>query len=167
MSVARQWEWGVSGRRLKNKTVLIGLTRPDLTPMVRGTGGIELPPVVWAAHSVASLLELSQVHMPVAFFGWQRALIFLLAAALLLMPRRWHGRTGLMMTGVVSLVMLNTELVVLITNQLWLPMAVPTLFLLTAQAVLFVRRASLAGAGMQLKELADVRRDYEIGRAHV
>lgn len=160
ISVAKLWESGFSGRRLKNKTVLIGLTRPDLTPMVRGTGGIELPPVVWAAHSVASLLELSQVHMPLAFFGWQRALILLLAAALLLMPRRWHGRTGLMMTGVVSLVMLNTELVVLITNQLWLPMAVPVLFLLTAQAVLFTRRASLAGAGMQLKELADVRRDY-------
>jgi len=160
ISVAKLWQSGFSGRRLKNKTVLIGLTRPDLTPMVRGTGGIELPPVVWAAHSVASLLELSQVHMPVAFFGWQRALILLLAAALLLMPRRWHGRTGLIMTGVVSLVMLNTELVVLITNQLWLPMAVPTLFLLTAQAVLFARRGSLVGAGMQLKELAEVRRDY-------
>ncbi|MEE9294741.1 MAG: protein kinase, partial [Phycisphaerae bacterium] len=160
ISVAKLWESGFSGRRLKNKTVLIGLTRPDLTPLVRGTGGIELPPVVWAAHSVASLLELSQVRMPVAFFGWQRALILMLAAALLLMPRRWHGRTGVIMTGVVSLVMLNTELVVLITNQLWLPMAVPTLFLLTAQAVLFARRVSVVGAGMQLKELAEVRRDY-------
>ena len=76
------------------------------------------------------------------------------------MPRRWHGRTGLIVTGVVSLVMLNTELVVLITNQLWLPMALPTLFLLAAQAVLSARRASLVGIGMQLKELAEVRRDY-------
>jgi len=160
ISVARLWESSFSGRRLKNKTVLIGLTRPDLTPLVRGSGGVELPPVVWAAHSVASLLELSHVKMPVAFYGLQRGLILLLAAALLLMPRRWHGRTGLIVTGVVSLVMLNTELVVLITNQLWLPMAVPTLFLLTAQAVLSARRVSLVGAGMQLKELAEVRRDY-------
>jgi serine/threonine-protein kinase len=160
ISVARLWESGYSGRGLKNKTVLIGLTRPDLRPQVRGTGGVELPPVVWAAHSVASLLELSHVHMPVAFYGLQRAIIVMLAVALLLMPRRWHGRTGLIVTGVVGLVMLNAELVVLITNQLWLPMAVPTLFLLTAQAALLGRRLSIIGAGMQVKELADVRRDY-------
>jgi len=160
ISVAKLWESGLSAGSLENKTVLIGLTRPDLTHLVRGSDGIELPPVVWAAHSVASLLELNQVHMPVAFYGLQRGFIVLLAATLLLMPRRWHGRTDLIVTGVVSLVMLNTELVVLITNQLWLPMALPTLFLLTAQAVLFARRGSLFGAGMQLKELADVRGDY-------
>ena len=160
ISVAKLWESNFSGRRLKNKTVLIGLTRPDLTPLVQGSGGVELPPVVWAAHAVASLLELSHVHMPVAFYGLQRVLILMLAAALLFMPRRWHGRTGLIVTGVVSLVMLNTELVVLVSNQFWLPMAVPVLFLLSAQAVLFARRAFLMSAGQQLKELAEVRRDY-------
>jgi serine/threonine-protein kinase len=160
ISVAKLWESSFSGRRLKNKTVLIGLTRPDLTPLVRGTGGIELPPVVWTAHSVASLLEFSQVRMPVAFYGLQRALILLLAAALLLLPRRRYGRTGWIVIGAVGVVMLNAELIVLVTNQLWLPMAVPVLFLMTVQAVLFARRTVLAGAGMQLKELAEVRRDY-------
>jgi eukaryotic-like serine/threonine-protein kinase len=166
ISVARLWDSSFSGRGLKNKTVLIGLTRPDLTPLVRGTGGVELPGVVWAAHSVASLLELSQVHVPVAFYGLQRGLILLLAAALLLMPRRWHGRTGLLITGVVSLALLNAELVVLITHQLWLPMALPVLFLLSAQLVLGARRAKLLGAGMQLKELAEVRRDYAATLKH-
>jgi serine/threonine-protein kinase len=160
ISLATLWESDFSGRGLKNKTVLIGLTRPDLTPWVRGTGGVELPPVVWAAHSVASLLELSQVHMPAAFFGLQRALVVLLAVAVLLMPRRWHGRTGLIIAVVASVVMLNAELVILIVNQLWLPMVVPVLFLLSAQAALFARRATLMGAGRQLKELAEVRRDY-------
>ena len=160
ISVAKLWESKFSGRRLKNKTVLIGLTRPDLIPRVRGSGGVESAPVVWAAHSVASLLELSHVRVPAAFYGLQRALIALLAAALLLMPRRWHGRTGLVVTGVSALVLLNIELVVLITSQLWLPMAVPALFLLVAQGVLFARRAFLMGAGHQLKELAEVRRDY-------
>ncbi len=160
ISVARLWEPGFSGRGLKNKTVLIGLTRPDLTPLVRGVGGVELPPVVWTAHSLASLLELSHVRMPVSFYGLQRAVIILLAVALLLVPKRWHGHKGLIATGVVALVMLNTELVVLATNQLWLPFAVPTLFLLSAQAVLFARRTSIIGAGMHMKELAEVRRDY-------
>lgn len=160
ISVAKLWEPDFSGRELKDKTVLIGLTRADLRPFVSGTGGVELPPVVWAAHSVASLLERSHVHMPVAFYGLQRAAIVLLAVALLLMPRCWHARTALIVMGAVSLVMLNAELVVLLTNQLWLPMVVPTLFLLTAQTVLSARRASLVGAGMQLKELAAVRRDY-------
>ncbi len=160
ISVAKLWEPDFSGGELRDKTVLIGLTRPDLTPLVRGTGGVELPPVVWAAHSLASLLELSHVHMPVAFYGLQRAVIVLLAVALLLMPRRWHGRTGLIVTGAVSLLMLNAELVVLITNQLWLPMAVPTLFLLTAQAILSAQRTSIIGAGMQLKEFTQVCHDY-------
>jgi serine/threonine-protein kinase len=160
ISVAKLWESKFSGRRLKNKTVLIGLTRPDLIPRVRGSGGVESAPVMWAAHSVASLLELSHVRVPAAFYGLQRALIALLAAALLLMPRRWHGRTGLIVTGVAALVLLNIELLVLITSQLWLPMAVPALFLMVAQGVLFARRAFLMGAGHQLKELAEVRRDY-------
>ena len=160
ISVATLWESDFSGRGLKNKTVLIGLTQPELTPFVRGTGGIELPPVLWSAHSVASLLEQSHVHMPAAFYGLQRVLILLLAAVLLLQPRRWHGRTGLIAVGIVAIVMLNVELVVLVTNQMWLPMVLPVLFALSAQAVLFVRRASLMGAGRQLKELAEVRRDY-------
>jgi serine/threonine-protein kinase len=160
ISVAKLWESGFSGRGLRNKTVLIGLTRPDLVPLMRGPGGVELPPVYWAAHSVASLLERSHVRVPVAFYGLQRAIILMLAIALVLMPKRWHGRTGLIVTGAVALVMLNAELVVLITNQLWLPMALPTLFLMTAKGALLVRRVSFIGAGMQLKELADVRRDY-------
>jgi len=160
ISVSKLWESGFTGRGLKNKTVLIGLTRPDLTPLMRGTGGVELPPVAWAAHSLASLLERSQVHMPVAFYGLQRAFIVLLAGALLLMPRRWHGRTGWILTGVVALVLLNTELVVLATSQLWLPMTLPALYVLAAQGALYARRSSIVGAGMQQKELAEVRRDY-------
>lgn len=160
ISLAKLWEPDFSGRGLKNKTVLIGLTSPDLTPFVQGSGGVQVAPVEWAAHAVASLLELSQVRMPVAFYGLQRLLILTLAVVLLLMPRRRHGRAGLIIAGVVCLVMLNTELVMLIASQLWLPMALPVLFLLSAQAVLFVRRAFLTSAGQQLKELAEVRRDY-------
>jgi CHASE2 domain-containing sensor protein/tRNA A-37 threonylcarbamoyl transferase component Bud32 len=160
ISVAKLWEPDFSEGKLKNKTVLIGLTKPDLTPLVRVASDVELPPVVWAAYSLASLLKLSHVHRPVAFYGLQRAAIVLLAIVLLLMPWRWHGRTSLIVTGAVSLVMLNTELVVLITNQLWLPMVVPTLFLLTAQAILSTWRTSIIGAGTQLKELTEVCRDY-------
>ena len=162
ISVAELWEPDFSADELRDKTVLIGLTKPDLTPLVRATGGVELPPVVWVAHSLASLLRLSHVHMPVAFYGLQRVVIVLLAIALLLMPRRWRwrGRTGLIVTGVVSLLMLNTELVVLITNQLWLPMAMPTLFLLTTQAILSAQRTSILGTGKRLKEFTQVCRDY-------
>jgi len=166
ISVAKLWESGFSGRGLRNKTVLIGLTRPDLTPLVRGTGGAELPPVVWAAHSVASLLELSHVRMPGTFYGLQRGLVVLLAIALLLMPRRWSMRTAMISTGAVAAIMLNVELVVLITNQLWLPLALPTVFLLTAQIVLYARRAVLLGGGLQLKEIAQVRRDYAATLKH-
>jgi CHASE2 domain-containing sensor protein/tRNA A-37 threonylcarbamoyl transferase component Bud32 len=160
ISVAKLWEPDFSGGKLKNKTVLIGLTRPDLTPLLRVASDLELPPVMWAAYSLASLLKLGHVHMPAAFYGLQRAVIVLIAVVLLLMPRRWHGRTSLIVTGAVSLVMLNAELVVLITNQLWLPMVLPTLFLLTAQAILSTWRASIIGAGTQLKELSEVCRDY-------
>ena len=162
ISVAQLWDSGFSGRGLRNKTVLIGLTRPDLTPLVRGTGGVELPPVVWAAHSVASLLELSHVRMPGSFFGMQRGLIVLLAVSLLLMPRRWSTRTTLIATGVVVVILLNTELIVLITNQLWLPLALPTVFLLAAQGAIFARRAVIMGSSLQLRELAQVRRDFAI-----
>ena len=82
ISVARLWEPGFTGRRLKNKTVLIGATRPDLMPLARGPGGADLPPVYWAAHAVASLLELSHVQMPAAFYGLQRGIIILLACDL-------------------------------------------------------------------------------------
>ena len=160
ISVAKLWEPEFSGRELRDKTVLIGLTRPDIAPFVQGAGGVELPQVVWSAHAIASLLNFSHVRMPVAFYGLQRALIALLAVALLLLPRRWHGRSALIATGAVSLLMLNAELMVLIANQLWLPMVMPTLFLVTAQAVLYVRRVSIIGAGKQLKEFSKVRRDY-------
>ncbi len=160
ISVTKLWESNFSGKSLKNKTVLIGLTNNELTPLVRGAGGVELPPVVWAAHSLASLLQSSHVHMPIAFYGLQRIAIVLLAVALLLIPRHWSIRTRLTVTGAVCIAMLNAELVVLITNKLWLPMVLPTLFLITAQALLCAKQAAEFGSGMQSKELTKLRRDY-------
>ena len=160
ISIAKLWDPGFTGRGLRNKTVLIGATRPDLVPLARGPGGAELPPVYWAAHAVASMLELSHVHMPAAFYGLQRVLILALAGAMLLMPRRWHGRTGFIITGVACVVMLNTELVLLLANELWLPLTVPSLYLIAAQGALFARRLSIVGAGLQQREIALVRAEY-------
>lgn len=157
-SAGALWDAGPVEKQLRDKTVLIGVTDPALTPVVRGPGGTELAPVTWSAIALAGLLEDSHVTVPPWFYAFQRCLILVLALYLWLAPERLHGRAVLLIAVLASAVMLNIDLVLLLARQLWLPLAVPALFLLATSGALWLRRSVVLWSARGYREVAEVRR---------
>ncbi|MHB1240422.1 MAG: CHASE2 domain-containing serine/threonine-protein kinase [Gammaproteobacteria bacterium] len=137
-SLARWWAGEVPASRLRQRIVLVGLTAPDQMTPFPGVGGLRYTPVTWNAAVVDSLLNGTGITVPTWFFGAQRALILLLALWLLLLPSAMHGRRGLWLSGALALLLLNAEVLALVTHLLWLPLTLPAVFLVTTQMVLAV-----------------------------
>jgi len=123
-------------RSLRNKIVLLGLTAAGLAPELTGPAGRSYSPVSWSAQVLDSMLNGHGFTMPSWFYAIQRALLVLFALYLLLMPATWHGVRGLVASGLLAALLLNTGLLTLLVRGLWLPVIVPALFLISTQLLL-------------------------------
>lgn len=131
------WTRSDASRSVRNRVVLFGPVAPESVAPVTAPGGYQLAPVLWQAHTVAALLNRSALDVPAWFHGSQRGLLLGILLYLVLLPARWHGRIGLLIGGVGTLVLLNSGVLVLVTQGQWLPVTIPSLFLLGGQAALF------------------------------
>ena len=120
----------VDKKNLAGKVVIIGFTAVGFAPVMQGPGETEFIPVTWAAQSVNSLIAEDTIAMPSWSLGVQRGAIIILALYLLLLPRRMRGRTGLIVSFILTLALVNTSLVLMLTKSLWLMLTVPALFVL-------------------------------------
>ncbi len=121
---------------LRNRILLLGLTAPSLVPDLTGPAGQSYIPVTWSAHVLDSLRSGHAFVMPTWFYGVQRALLLLFALYLVLLPTCWHGKRAPVVSVLLAALALNAGLVMLIVQGLWLPVVVPSLFLLLTQPVL-------------------------------
>ena len=121
---------------LRNKIVLLGLTAAALVPELTGPAGRSYSPVTWSAQVLESMLHDHAFTMPRWFYALQRALLVTFALYLILMPATWHGVRGLVASGLLAAVLLNTGLLTLLVQGLWLPVIGPALFLISAQLLL-------------------------------
>ena len=121
---------------LRNKIVLLGLTAAALVPELTGPAGRSYSPVTWSAQVLDSMLNGRAFTVPSWFYALQRTLLVLFAMYLILMPATWHGVRGLVASGLLATILLNTGLVSLLVQGLWLPVIGPALFLVGAQLLL-------------------------------
>ncbi|MGB5729669.1 MAG: serine/threonine-protein kinase, partial [Thiogranum sp.] len=121
---------------LSNNIVLLGLTAAALVPELTGPAGRSYSPVTWSAQVLDSMLNGRAFTAPSWFYALQRALLVLFALYLMLIPATWHGGRGLVVSGLLAAMLLNTGLVSLMVQGLWLPVIGPALFLIGAQLLL-------------------------------
>jgi len=120
---------------LKNFTILIGHT--TAVSGLQGTIHADVPPVINTAYNTAVMLGGQSIEMPNTFYILQRGLILLLAIYLIVLPVRLHGRPGgLLLSGIISLLILNIGIAVLLATQLWIPVVLPALFLIISHLLL-------------------------------
>lgn len=123
---------------LKDFTILIGHT--TAVSGLQGTIHADVPPVINTAYNTAVMLGGQSIEMPNTFYILQRGLILLLAIYLILLPVRLHGRPGgLLLSGIISLLILNIGIAVLLASQLWIPVVLPALFLTISHLLLSAR----------------------------
>ena len=126
----------VSRNALRNKTILIGVTAPQhALPQITPIGEV-MAPVRVIAHKVSSLLNDELYEVP----GWilSTQLFFLLAIGLYLMflLPRFHIGTGLALSSLFLIAILNIHFISMVAQSTWLPMMTPLLALVVGHFVL-------------------------------
>jgi CHASE2 domain-containing sensor protein len=126
----------INKKTLSGKTVIIGFNEPGFTSQLHGPAGTRFTPASWAAHSLDALINNSVVKVPAWSLGLQRGMLLVLAVYLLLLPTRMRGRLGLIVSMVIGLVLLNVSLIMLITQGMWLMLALPALFIVVGHIII-------------------------------
>lgn len=123
---------------LREKTVLIGLTGAEAehfdTPL-----GEAMPAVMVMAHTVSSLLNGELFRMP--DWAWWGQLAVLLGIALYLMfvlPRFRLG-TGIAVSALLLVVLINTQIIMMIVQATWVPLAGAALALVLGHGLLSMK----------------------------
>ena len=124
---------------LNRKTVLIGLTatqyvNPLMTPI-----GEYMPPVLVAAHAVSSMLNEELFRVPASSRWLQFAAFTLIGLYLMFVLPRFRLGTGIIMSALFVVLLLNVHFYSMISRSTWLPLMAPLFALLLGHLVGFVR----------------------------
>jgi len=125
----------ISKQQLDNRAVFIGLTAARYVQPLRGPANSIMNPVEWDAATVEAILDSDYISTPFWAYGMQRALIICFGALLLALPRKLRNFSGIWVSVVLAIVTINLSLLGLITQLLWLPLALPALFLLSTHLI--------------------------------
>ncbi len=138
-SFADVYDGKLAAETFRGKTVLVGITDPRWVRELPTPLGRSMPPVLIMAHTVSSLLNGDLFHMP-PWPQWLQGLL-LLAVALylaLVLPRFRLG-TGIAVTALLLVGMLNAHFLLMMARSLWVPLAVPMTALLVGHTLLAFR----------------------------
>lgn len=149
-----------SAAALRGGVLLVGLTAPRFTETVEAPRLGRTTPVEALAHATSSLLAGHDLALTENAW-WLRLSAFPLLWLYLglLLPRVGRG-TGLALTALIAVVLANSEIVLLATHGLWLPLGLPIAALLTGhllveidrglRARFFAYKAALTESNLQL-----------------
>lgn len=140
------------------KIVLLGPTSPQLVAALPTPIGEKMAPVLIEAHTVSSLLN-GDVYTAPDWTRWVRYAVFALVGIYLMyfLPRLSIG-SGLAISGLMLVIMLNAHLILMAFQTVWLPLAAPAAALLLGHSLLGARRLLLSRAGVYQGELAKANR---------
>lgn len=140
------------------KIVLLGATSPRLVEALPTPLGDKMAPVLIEAHTVSSLLN-GDVYTTPAWTHWVRFAVFAIIGIYLMyfLPRLNIG-SGLAVSGLMLVIMLNAHLILMAFQTVWLPLAAPAAALLLGHALLGAKRLLLSRASLYQGELAKTNR---------
>jgi CHASE2 domain-containing sensor protein/tRNA A-37 threonylcarbamoyl transferase component Bud32 len=140
------------------KIVLLGLTSPRLVEYQATPIGEKMAPVMIEAHTISSLLNGDFYSSP-PWANWIRYAAFVIVALYLMyfLPRLGLG-SGLAITGLLLIIMLNAHLILMAFMTLWLPLAAPAAALLAGHFLLTGKQLLLNRVGQYQEELAKTNR---------
>ncbi|MGM0679793.1 MAG: CHASE2 domain-containing protein, partial [Pseudomonadota bacterium] len=120
----------------RNKTVLIGLTAPQYTRNLQTPIGEVMPPVLASAHSISSLLSADLFEVPPWANLAQWLLILIIGLYLMFVLPRFRLSTGLALTALILIGLLNVHFIAMLAHSMWLPLMTPVALLLFGHLVL-------------------------------
>ncbi len=145
----------VPAEKFKDKIVLIGLTEGEsVEPVLLPTGDV-VSPINFVANTVSNILNGDYNRQP-EWAAWVELLgIFLVASFLMSILSRVRLVTGLAISALLVIVLFNAELMLLITQGIWVKLMVPTVQLLIGSMLIATKRMFQDSAADWRSETAD------------
>ena len=145
----------ITARQLRDKAVIVGFTARQQTAQLASPIGIDMPPVVFTAHVVSSLLNDDLYRVP-DWGKWVQALaIVLVGIYLMFVLPRFRLATGIAFSVVLLLGILNAHFILMIGQSIWIPLMVPLIALIVGHFVLSFKHAISMSIGHIQSELSN------------
>lgn len=119
----------VSRSALRNKTIVVGMTAPQHALPQMTPGGTPMSPVNVVAHKISSLLNEDLYVLPLWADYAQLATLLLLGLYLAFLLPRFRLGTGMAISTLLLVILLNIHFVAMISQSLWLPLVTPVFVL--------------------------------------
>jgi serine/threonine-protein kinase len=136
VSIAELLSGDASPEMLRDKTVFVGLTAPRFAPLHRTSQGQELPAVTITAQTFSALLNGDLVALSRSALLLRLGVLVLVGGCLIIVLPRLGDGTGLILSGLLVVLMLNAEFFMLLLRNVWLPLG-NAIVLLTIGHLLF------------------------------
>lgn len=123
-------------KAFRDNVVIIGFTARQHTVPLESPLGVSMPPVIFSAHVVSSLLNGDLYRVP-AWGPWVQFVTLIITGLYLmfLLPRLRLG-TGMAISVVLLLAMLNLHFILMLGKSIWIPLMAPIMTLLIGHFVL-------------------------------
>ncbi|MDH5446626.1 MAG: serine/threonine-protein kinase [Gammaproteobacteria bacterium] len=148
----------VSASAFKNKLVLIGLTARQQANLFKTPLGIDMPPVMLAAHRVSALLNGDVYKVPVWSGYLEIVLILVIGLYLAFVLPRFRPGTGLALSILLLVILFNTHFVFMMAKMTWLQLMIPTMVLFFGHTILGIKHVLEDRIGKITAELSDANR---------
>jgi serine/threonine-protein kinase len=131
----------VPAEQFKDKVVIMGITAKQQVRWLDTPLGEKMPPVMVTAHIVSSLLNDDLYIVPDWAGSAQKLAIVLIGLYLMFLLPRFGLGTGLALSVLLGLGIINAHFILMIAKTMWVPLMVPLLALIVGHAVLSVKHA--------------------------
>ena len=128
----------------EDKAVLIGLTARRFSTVYDTPLSEQMTPVVLLAHSVSSLLQNDLYQISNLSLSLRYAGILLVALYLMIVLPRLSNTTGLAISALLAVLLLNIEVILMLTRSTWAPMMLPIAGLIAGHLLIAANRAMYA-----------------------
>ena len=145
----------ISPRSLRDKAVIIGFTARQQTAELDSPIGVAMPPVIFTAHVVSSLLNDDLYRVP-AWGDWMQIfLVIVIGLYLMFVLPKFRFATGLAFSIVLVLGLLNAHFIFMIGRSTWVPLMVPLLALVIGHMLLSFKHVIAVSVGRIQGELSN------------
>jgi len=145
----------VPARVFKDKAVIIGFTARQQTAQLASPIGVEMPPAIFTAHVVSSMLNGDLYHVPAWSIWAQTAVLMIIGLYLMFVLPRLRFSTGLAFSVVLLLGILNAHFFLMIGQSTWIPLMVPLLALVVGHLLLSFKHVLASSVGRIQSELSN------------
>ena len=130
----------VDQNALRNKTILIGVTAPQHALPQQTPIGEVMAPVRVIAHKVSSLLNDELYEVPSWILPAQLLMLLIVGLYLMFLLPRFRMGTGIAISSVLFIAILNVHFISMVAQSIWLPMMTPLFALVIGHLILGAKK---------------------------